>query len=82
MSPSRRPEPDPPDAGPPDAGPPDASPGITCPHCGSSDVELESAFGSSLMTGQYYCRGCRTVFERIKWEDDDPGDWLDRTDRA
>lgn len=34
------------------------------------------------MTGQYYCRGCRTVFERIKWEDDDPGDWLDRTDRA
>lgn len=31
------------------------------------------------MTRQFYCRGCRTVFERVKWDDEagEPGDWLD-----
>ncbi|CAN5334847.1 hypothetical protein BH18GEM1_BH18GEM1_19720 [soil metagenome] len=30
------------------------------------------------MTRQFYCRGCRTVFEWIKWEAEDyPGRWLD-----
>ncbi len=40
---------------------------ITCPFCGSGDTELFSLFGSSLLTSQYYCRGCRTAFERVKW---------------
>jgi DNA-directed RNA polymerase subunit RPC12/RpoP len=56
------------------AGKPDK---IACPHCGSTEVELESAFGSSLMSRQYYCRGCRTVFEWIKWEEGPSTDWLD-----
>jgi hypothetical protein len=49
---------------------------IRCPHCGSVDVELEAAFGGSLMSRQFYCRGCRTVFEWVKWEPDDPSAWL------
>lgn len=73
MSPSRPPE--------PESGADDASAGdaVACPHCGSTDVEIEAPFGGSLMTSQYWCRGCRTVFERVRWEpDDDPGGWLDR----
>lgn len=66
--------------------PPERTPGptdgardpVACPHCGSTDVELEAPFGGSLMTRQYWCRGCRTVFEWIKWEPEDrPGSWLE-----
>lgn len=64
----------------PDPSEPTPAPGspITCPHCGSTDVEVEAAFGGSLMTRQYWCNGCRTVFEWVRWEpDDDPGSWLE-----
>ena len=40
----------------------------TCPFCGSTDVELESAFGSEISKSQYYCNGCSTMFERIKFD--------------
>jgi DNA-directed RNA polymerase subunit RPC12/RpoP len=51
---------------------------IACPHCGSTDAEVESPFGSTLMTAQYWCRGCRTVFERLKVDPDEaPGRWLE-----
>ena len=51
---------------------------VACPHCGSTEVELEAAFGSQLMTAQYWCRACRTVFERLKLDPDDaPGRWLE-----
>ncbi|MFN2382647.1 MAG: hypothetical protein ABR559_00120 [Gemmatimonadota bacterium] len=64
MSPSRPPE------------APQPTP-VACPHCGSLDVAVEALFGSSLMTRQFYCRGCRTVFEWVKWEAaDDPAGWL------
>jgi predicted Fe-S protein YdhL (DUF1289 family) len=26
-----------------------------------------SLFGSSALTSQYYCRGCRSAFEQVKW---------------
>lgn len=69
MSPSRAPE--------PGGGPAARSP-VACPHCGATDVAVESEFGSSLMTRQFYCRACRTVFEWVKWEEEgSPGDWLD-----
>ena len=35
------------------------------------------SFGGSLMSRQYYCRACRTVFEWIKWEPGDPAGWLE-----
>ncbi len=40
---------------------------IACPFCGSDQTELFSLFGSSLLTSQYYCRNCRSAFERVKW---------------
>jgi hypothetical protein len=40
---------------------------IACSFCGSGHTELFSLFGSSSLTSQYYCRNCRSVFERVKW---------------
>lgn len=64
---------------PPDPRPPHRETGPACPFCDSTDVELEAPFGGSLMTSQFWCRGCRTVFERVKWdrEESEAGDWLD-----
>jgi ring-1,2-phenylacetyl-CoA epoxidase subunit PaaD len=39
---------------------------VDCPFCASSDTEQFSAFGSAVSTSQYYCNGCRTVFEFMK----------------
>lgn len=46
----------------------DALPGsVRCPHCGETESEQFSAFGSAVSVSQYYCRSCRTVFEYFKW---------------
>jgi hypothetical protein len=42
-----------------------------CPFCGSTDTQKQSDFGTSVMVRQFYCSGCRTVFEWIKWGDSD-----------
>ncbi len=42
---------------------------IKCPFCGSEESEQFSTFGSSLSLSQYYCNGCRTVFEAFKWRE-------------
>jgi ring-1,2-phenylacetyl-CoA epoxidase subunit PaaD len=39
---------------------------VRCPFCGASDAEPFSLFGSQLLTEQWYCRACRTPFERVK----------------
>ncbi len=39
---------------------------VGCPFCGSPNTEQFSAFGSAVSTSQYYCNGCRTVFEFMK----------------
>lgn len=39
---------------------------IECPFCASIQVELFSLFGSQLLTSEYYCHGCRTVFEYLR----------------
>ncbi len=41
---------------------------VACPFCGSSETELFSRFGSMLMSAQHYCRDCRTVFDRVRWD--------------
>lgn len=46
--------------------------GPECPFCGSTDTEVEAAFGSEVSKTQYYCHGCATVFERIKFDGDLP----------
>lgn len=43
-----------------------------CVFCGSGETELMSLFGSSPLTSQYYCRGCRTAFEQVKWGSEPP----------
>lgn len=69
----------PPDPRLPDGSEDDRFTGPTCPFCDSTDVEIEAPFGGSLMTSQFWCRRCRTVFERVKWdkEESEAGDWLD-----
>lgn len=52
---------------------------VACPFCGSHDTDLFSLFGSSALTSQYYCRDCRTVFERVKWGSARPGHSLPRS---
>ncbi|MFB6093111.1 MAG: hypothetical protein ABEK02_08885 [Haloquadratum sp.] len=49
-----------------------------CPFCGSSDTELESTFGTEISKSQYYCNGCHTVFERIKYDGAMPETGRDR----
>jgi transposase-like protein len=44
------------------------TPQPTCPFCESTDVTRESAFGSEISKSQYYCHGCATVFERLKYD--------------
>ena len=46
---------------------------IKCPFCGSEESEQFSTFGSSLSLSQYYCNGCRTVFEAFKWRERQSG---------
>lgn len=51
-----------------DAGARTGDAGFECPFCGSTDTELESAFGSEVSAEQHYCHGCHTVFERVKYD--------------
>jgi uncharacterized protein YndB with AHSA1/START domain len=44
--------------------------GVACPFCASRDVELISLFGGQLSTDQYYCRACRSYFERFGRDDE------------
>jgi ring-1,2-phenylacetyl-CoA epoxidase subunit PaaD len=39
---------------------------IPCPFCGSTDSELESAFGPTLCRTTHFCRACRNPFEGFK----------------
>jgi transposase-like protein len=47
---------------------PDRQAGPACPFCGSTDSEMIALFGSQLLTSQFYCRGCHTVFEAVRHE--------------
>ncbi|MFI5200768.1 MAG: 1,2-phenylacetyl-CoA epoxidase subunit PaaD [Candidatus Kapaibacterium sp.] len=39
---------------------------VACPHCGSSNTELRSMFGSTLCRSIHYCNDCKQGFERFK----------------
>ena len=47
---------------------------VVCPFCGSRDSKPLAAFGSLLMTSQYYCNACRTTFEWVRREPEGPGE--------
>jgi len=44
---------------------------VVCPFCSETETEQFSAFGSALSVSQYWCRKCRTVFEWMKWRDEE-----------
>jgi ring-1,2-phenylacetyl-CoA epoxidase subunit PaaD len=39
---------------------------MRCPHCASSDVVIDSAFGPTQCRSLFYCRSCRQPFEAMK----------------
>jgi transposase-like protein len=43
---------------------------ITCPFCQSTDNELFSLFGQTLLSSQYYCHDCHSIFEAVRWEEE------------
>ncbi|MHA6799587.1 PaaD-like zinc ribbon domain-containing protein [Bounagaea algeriensis] len=38
---------------------------MTCPWCGSDDVERMAMYGPQLMTDQHRCRACRNFFGQV-----------------
>lgn len=42
---------------------------IKCPFCDSTDFELFSLFGQTLLGSQYYCNSCRSIFESVRYDD-------------
>ena len=48
----------------------DAAAPVACPFCNSTDTELFSLFSQFLLTSQYYCGGCRTVFDVVRWAEE------------
>jgi ring-1,2-phenylacetyl-CoA epoxidase subunit PaaD len=39
---------------------------VACPHCGSSDTELRSEFGSTACKAIHVCNACREPFDEFK----------------
>jgi ring-1,2-phenylacetyl-CoA epoxidase subunit PaaD len=39
---------------------------VVCPHCGDTDTEELSRFGSTACKALWRCRACREPFERVK----------------
>jgi ring-1,2-phenylacetyl-CoA epoxidase subunit PaaD len=39
---------------------------VTCPRCGSADVDLTSEFGSTACKALYRCRSCLEPFDHVK----------------
>lgn len=46
--------------------PPAEADALRCPHCGSANVVMDSAFGPTQCRSLFYCRGCRQPFEALK----------------
>jgi transposase-like protein len=61
-----------PPAAPPGAAGRDA-PDLTCPWCGSDQVEQVAEVGPTVMTSSWICAACHTPFERIRRRGPDPG---------
>ncbi|MGH3351535.1 MAG: 1,2-phenylacetyl-CoA epoxidase subunit PaaD, partial [Nocardioides sp.] len=39
---------------------------VTCPRCGSAEVDLTSEFGSTACKAMYRCRDCLEPFDHVK----------------
>ncbi len=49
--------------------PASAPPDVTCGWCGAPDVERLSVYGPMHMSEQWFCRACRSPFERVRHRD-------------
>lgn len=47
-------------------------PEVACPFCGSTDVELDSRFGTEISKQAFFCQGCHSPFERLKYDGRQP----------
>lgn len=58
---------------------PGRMPEVACPFCGGAETEPAAIYGCNMMTAQYYCRDCRTVFDwvRDEWVGVEPADPAD-----
>ena len=43
---------------------------IKCAFCESTDVELFSLYGQTLLGTQYYCNNCHSIFEVVRFDDE------------
>ena len=55
---------------------------LTCPFCGSDQVEVVSAWGGQLITTQLRCRACNTHFEAVRDDFVQPGLPTDRSPKG
>jgi hypothetical protein len=42
--------------------------GVPCAFCDSTDTELIALFGQFLLSSQFYCNNCHSVFEAVRWK--------------
>ncbi len=47
---------------------------VICMYCDSTDTELFSLFGNTLIGSQYRCNDCKSIFEVIRFDDEDDDD--------
>lgn len=48
---------------------PKESKSVHCSFCSSENVEKISSFGTAQLVRQYYCKNCKSVFEYIRWQE-------------
>jgi len=45
---------------------------MTCPFCDSGDVERVAQWGGQIITSQWRCLACRSYFEAVREDFDEP----------
>jgi transposase-like protein len=47
---------------------------VYCSFCESENVKLIAPFGTAQLVRQYYCNDCQSIFEYIRWREEDNKD--------
>jgi len=45
--------------------------GVKCSFCSSENVEKIARIGQAQLVSQYYCNDCRSVFEYVRWRNEE-----------
>lgn len=54
--------------------------GVTCPHCKSEDLTVQSLFGGAASEVLFHCNACTSLFNWVKWRGKLPPTALDLDD--